>query len=469
MNFRIFSEPLWDWDECLYAVNAREMHETGHFLTNIWNGYLDFQKPPGYTWLLQIPYSFGINEFSVRVLSLLFGILLIIAVYFFSKKYFSTKVAILASLILLSSELIVIYSQHADTDIGYTLLIFLGFWTWILSLKNYRFSFLSGLIFGLAVMMKGIGSITFLGALFLSIFLNFKKGKFINFLRLSLVSLLVIAPWHIIMYAKYGFEFFRVYILENIVKRSQFPIEFHRERWWFYFTLLYKELFPWILFTAILPLNYILNIKKFLSFKKILKELKEKELLFTILILIIVPLISLIRFKTKIAWYAMPLYPFLVIYLAYCIDFLFKKIKFEKFIYVLAILIALDASQLLINESLLSKNNTISPKDEVVQVSNKYPHQELNYLVPFGERQAREILPPEEQIPQTWVFGGHPCAVDYSHKKVNYYYFIDEFKKDLNTKEGLFLIPNADSHLIENTPIKELYKNSEFTLFEKIN
>jgi len=463
---RLNKDLLMDWDECLYGQYAKEMSRSGNFLSNSWNGNIDLQKPPLYTWFLQIPRLFSTNEFALRSLSVAASLGLLVAVYVFSKKYFSSRVAILADLFLLSSELVVIYSTKLNTDIFFTLFIFLGFWSWIISFKKFKYSFLAGLFLGLAVMVKGLGSLQFLLAMFVSVFIEYKKEYLYNFFRATSVFLVVIIPWHLAAYIKYGYEFFRVYFLENIIKRSSHPIEFHRERWYFYPLLIFRELFPWIIFSVTFPILYLFKIKTLFSAKALRKELKDNKLIFIIILFIIIPLISITRVKTKIAWYAMPLYPFICLYLAYSIDILTKKIKLPKIIFVVMFLVALDAGQLMIHENrFLEPPEKISVRNEVAIKASKLPAKELDYLVPFGERQAKKVLPPEEQIPQTWIFGGNPCSVYYSQKKVRYYYQTSDFEKKLQSKKGLYLIENGDTHFIEQLPTKTLFKSSDYTLF----
>jgi 4-amino-4-deoxy-L-arabinose transferase-like glycosyltransferase len=462
---------LHDWDECIYAQNAKEMRLTGNFLTNSWNGYPHLEKPPLYTWILQIPITFGGNEFALRIFTVVACLTLIALMFVFCKKYLSERIAVLSTLILLSSETLVIHTRGVNTDLGFTLLIFTGFWLWWLSFKKYQFSYLAGLFFGLAVMIKGIGVLPFLAALFVSIFLNFRKEKLQNYGRMSAAFIVVIAPWHILAYTKYGYEFFRVYFLENIIRRSSYPIEFHNERWYFYFVLLYNELKPWIGFAFVLPVAYLWNLRKYASLKKISQELKNKELIFTIILLIGIPLASITRVQTRLAWYVLPVYPFIAIYLAYNIESLFKSSKLERLAIGVIFFVALGDLQLLVRENgLFESRRVVSPRDEIVIKASQYPQKELHYLVPFGARRSRQILPPEEQIESTWRSGGHPCAIYYSGKKVYYSYFVDEFIREIATSHGLFLVPNEDIEDIQVTQdsrLKALYKNSEFTLFEK--
>ncbi|MEK7071220.1 MAG: glycosyltransferase family 39 protein, partial [Patescibacteria group bacterium] len=146
---------LFDWDECLYGQYAKEMVQSGHFLTNIWNGYIDLQKPPLYSWLLQLPLLFGRNEFTLRILTVFGALGIITSTYLFAKKYFSEFVAILSVLILLCAELFVIYSTKMTTDMLYTLFIFLGVWSWLHSgqkgvSRSKIYVLCSGILFGLA-------------------------------------------------------------------------------------------------------------------------------------------------------------------------------------------------------------------------------------------------------------------------------------------------------------------------------
>lgn len=462
-TFRLGRDLLWDWDECLYGQYVKEMGRTGHFLTNIWNGYIDLQKPPLYSWLLSITSMFGRTEFNLRLLNVAGALALLGSIYVFAQQYFSRKIAVLSSLILLTAEVFVIYSMKLSTDILYSLLIFLGVWGWLSSKKKGYW--LAGLFFGLALMTKGLGVMQFLGAIFLSLFINFRKEQFLNFIKMCFIVGLIALPWHITTYLTYGNHFLKVYIEDNIVKRSKYPIEFHRERIWFYFGLLYRELFPWFFALIVFPL---LKLKMLMNFKK-------NELIYTILLLIIIPLLGITRVQTRIAWYILPLYPFLAIYLAYCLNLLIEFIsdKFSKksryvmrhTLYVmLLILLILDSGQLIFTETkLLRSQRMMDPRQEAQFAVSKRKETTLNYLVPFGERGAKEILPKEEQIDMTWVYGGNGCMVYYGDKKTNYIYEIKTFEQALKVGKGLFLISNQDSQFSEGKKI--LFRNTEFTLF----
>ena len=462
---RLGRDMLWDWDECLYGQYAKEMVRTGHYLTNIWNGYIDLQKPPLFSWLLIVPTILKQHEFGLRMVNVIASLGLLSSVYLFAKQFFNRSTALLSILILLTAEVFVIYSLKLSTDMTYTLFLFLGVWTW---LSNKWWSpWIAGMLFGLATMTKGIGVIQFLGALFISLFLNYRKGRLLNFLKMFALATLVALPWHLASYTEYGYQFVKVYFLDNIIKRSRYPIEFHRERVWFYGILVYRELMPWLLAAFTFP---VVKIRSLLN-------LKKNETIYTILLLVIVPLIGITRVQTRIAWYILPLYPFLSIYLAYCLNIFieFISVKFPKqhqrrvqnvAFCLLALLIAYDAGKLILNETRVSQvMQSIDTRQEVALQVARQPQRYLTYLVPFGERQAKVILPPEETIDMTWVYGGNGCMVYYGDKKTEYVYEVPRFEHLLKTQPGLFLISTQDAQYAEGTKI--VFRNADYILFNR--
>ena len=80
--------------------------------------------PPLYLVMLHYWMSwFGNSEFSLRLLSALFGILSIIVIYLIGKKCFNNKIGLLSAFLFTISLMHIQYSQEARS---YTLLVFLG-------------------------------------------------------------------------------------------------------------------------------------------------------------------------------------------------------------------------------------------------------------------------------------------------------------------------------------------------------
>lgn len=117
---------LLDWDECVFAQEAKEMLSTRDFLTYHWNGVRLFEKPPLTGWIISFFYLFGIDEFTARLPATLGGISLLIAVYVFSVRFFNKRTALLSALILLSTQFFTVYTIRINSDIFFTLFTFLG-------------------------------------------------------------------------------------------------------------------------------------------------------------------------------------------------------------------------------------------------------------------------------------------------------------------------------------------------------
>lgn len=471
MTLQLGRDLFSDWDEGLYAVYARTMHETGNYLNNIWNGYQDLQKPPLYTWLLQIPYLFSFNEFSARFINVLGTLTIVCLVYVFCKKYFSETIAILSSLILLTIEIFIIFSMRLNTDIWFTVFVFSAFWSWLVSFKKSRYSYLSGLLFALAVMIKGLSIVQYVAPIFLAIFLHPKKEKFINLFKMVIATTVLITPWHVLAYLKHGQDFVQIYLYENLIQRTRNPIEFHFGGRLYYIRQFVNEFGLWLISLLALPLYYLSNLKKFKGWDKIKKELREKEIIFAILLLVLVPFAAISQAQTKLPWYALPISPFIAILMAYGIALFLNQFKLEKLVLIFILLALVDAGNLLYKEVRPKLSQRIvSARDEVALKAKDYPDKKLHYLVPKTERVAKALLDqsPNLQIRSTFVYGGNPNAVYYSQKKVFYYYSIEEFNEAFKKENELFLMDNNDFKNVKDDAVKILHQNSDFTLFSKI-
>ena len=103
------NQSLW-WDEAISVVYAMSS-DFWWFVTKYPIG--DFH-PPGYFALLWVwGHLFGFSEISVRLPSLIFGLLTIYMTFLIGKELFSKKVGLLAALFLTVAPLHIYYSQEA--------------------------------------------------------------------------------------------------------------------------------------------------------------------------------------------------------------------------------------------------------------------------------------------------------------------------------------------------------------------
>ena len=147
-----------DWDEASLGYNAYSLLKTGkdEYGTS-WplaiRSFSDF-KPPLYTYLTMVPVDlFGLNEFSTRFISALFGFLSIVAVYLLIKELFPRKSFLFFVLCTLFFALSPWHIQFSRIAFEANLALFFfisGIWLFLKGLKSGKFFLFSFLAFSLS-------------------------------------------------------------------------------------------------------------------------------------------------------------------------------------------------------------------------------------------------------------------------------------------------------------------------------
>lgn len=494
--FRLNRDLLGDWDECVIATQAREMKITGNFITNQFDGNFLFEKPPANNWWMQIPLIFSSSEFSYRFSVVIFSILIIVLVYIFCLNYFSLFVAIASCLLLLTNWLFVDFSTKVNTDIGFTFFTFLGFYLWILSYKKSWFCYLSGLAFGLAVLTKGLSIFPYLIAIFIWEILilichpgrsnatdrvsKFKpeilslRSRMTMLTRMGVAFLLTILPWHIWEYMKFGQEFITVYFVQHLINRAKYPLDFHFEGRLFYAKNILKDFNVWLISLVMIPVyfwkEYVDCFSRQGGIAMTKSVIKKNEILVLILLSVILPLISITAVRTRIAWYALPIYPFIAITISFCIEKIIEalKFKYKNYIFGIIVIILSVLSLSMINQKMriFDDKRVVATRDEVFLKTQNLDTSDINYLVWESERTAEAILPKEFRTNTTFLFGGNPCAVFYSDKKINYFYSIDKFVTKMKTTKGYYVVYKDDLKYIEKLKFTVIFKNNDYFLLK---
>ena len=112
---------LIDPDEPRYAESAREMMVSGDYAVPHLNFIPRVNKPGLFYWLILASYKiFGVSEFAARFPSAVFGLILILGLYFWVKNEIGEKEAFISSLILLSTPIFFVISRLAIIDAVFT-------------------------------------------------------------------------------------------------------------------------------------------------------------------------------------------------------------------------------------------------------------------------------------------------------------------------------------------------------------
>src|SRR5262245_60414947 len=95
---------LWDIDEGHNAEAAREMLESGNWITPTFNFQLRVDKPALLYWLQAGAYRvFGVNECAARLPSALAAMFAVLLVYELGRRLFDVRTGLLAGLMLASA------------------------------------------------------------------------------------------------------------------------------------------------------------------------------------------------------------------------------------------------------------------------------------------------------------------------------------------------------------------------------
>ena len=153
-------------EESLRTIVAFEMWYSKSYFQPTFLGEPYFNKPPLFNWLI-IAYShtFPWSEITGRAVSLTFLFLTTLAVGLFSYNLFKkVNLSLLSSLIFLTfGNVLFFYGYLAEIDITFTFFVFGGMISLYLWQRGaFSWAILSGIIFGLSALLKGLPAYAFL-------------------------------------------------------------------------------------------------------------------------------------------------------------------------------------------------------------------------------------------------------------------------------------------------------------------
>ena len=249
---------LTDRDEGSNAEAAREMLETGDWISPTLNYEPRYAKPAFVYWLISGSYTlFGVNEFAARLPSALSALCVLLVQYLFVRKWAGPRVALWAGLMLLLNLEFLGINRMVLTDpelVVCTTLAGYSFWQALQHEQTRRWLFvLFYLAMGLGMLVKGpVGIIIPLVGVIPYLTLTRQWGKFwargFPLGGLLLVSA-VAAPWYLMMFQIHG-EAYWAAAQANTTGRFLSPMEGHGGTIFFYVPILLLGLFPW---SAVLP------------------------------------------------------------------------------------------------------------------------------------------------------------------------------------------------------------------------
>ena len=251
---------ITDSDEAYYAEAAREMVETGDWLTPHFNYEDRWQKPVLYYWLTAATYLVtGPTEFAARLWSALSGVGLVLLTWGGARNITRREdAAWIAGAIVATCYGYFAMARASLPDLPLAFCITLGIWAAV----ERRWA-LAGLGAGLGFLMKGPVALVIPAIVLLPIW--WREGTF-RTLRLrdiavaALVFALVGLPWYAAMWLEHGTAYLDSFFVGDNLERFATD-RFNEPRWfWFYAPIVLGGMMPWAAYLVVLPLRSIRHV-----------------------------------------------------------------------------------------------------------------------------------------------------------------------------------------------------------------
>jgi len=251
--FRLGSLPLLQPDEGRNAEVAREMKESGAWLSPSYNGIAYLDKPAFYFKAVALSLAaFGNNETAARLPSAVFGLALLAITFAFCRRVHGARVAIMAVIVIATMPLYVVLSRTVIFDIALAFFvsgaIFAGYRAEECAGKSRRNWYLLGaLAAGFATLVKGPVGFLIPGlVLFIFHRIEGRRGVWKRFFApLNLLAFFgVTLPWFIGLSLQHP-DFPYYGLIEESFHRFT-TTTFHRSQPFYFYALIVAGLFlPW--------------------------------------------------------------------------------------------------------------------------------------------------------------------------------------------------------------------------------
>lgn len=315
LTYRVGNESLTEWDGSLYATSAFEMLESGDWVVTTFNGETDYynSKPPLNVWLIALSLkAFGPSLAAMRVPSIIAAWLTVVVLLWWSNRRFGPRVALFACLVLATcfGFLHVHSGRTANPDALLALLFLLIVVTLDISSERPWRGIWLGPLLAAVFLLKGMAILMpLLLVVVVEAHRRFDARR--RWQPLAAASVFALAPvltWAIPRWQADGTRFFERMFFQDFVTLTTTPLEEHGHSVLFYFDILAKHHYDWIIaaITVVIlfpPASWAVA-RRSLAFWRS-RDDRVWVLGFWSAIALFVP----IAMRTNLPWYINPLYP----------------------------------------------------------------------------------------------------------------------------------------------------------------
>jgi len=254
--FGLGRTPLLDPDEPVYGQIAREMVQTGNWLTPHLAGRPWFDKPPLFYWAEAASMALlGPTELAARLPSAVAAVLLALLVLLLGRRLYGAAAGWASAAILATSLQTIILGRAAVTDMLFALTLMgalAAFSRWYeAGGRSPGWAAACGAALGLAVLCKGPVAIVLLGAAAFSFLAWERKLAYLlrtDTLLVLLCCLVVAGPWYGAMLTLNRHAFISQFIDANNLRRFSHSEHETGSSPFYFIPVLLGFLFPWCVF-----------------------------------------------------------------------------------------------------------------------------------------------------------------------------------------------------------------------------
>ncbi|MGH7766040.1 MAG: ArnT family glycosyltransferase, partial [Candidatus Binatia bacterium] len=298
---------LFDPDEGRNAEIAREILVTNDWVTPYYDFIPRLEKPVFFYAVTALSYTlFGLSEASARLPPAAFAFAVLLATYFFARRFLGEWAALWSGLVLLTSVEFHAFSRIVILDMMLAFFIVLALFSLYLAIaadggKKRAYYLLMYAALGFATLVKGPVGIVIPGMIIAAYLAVRRKWSALAEMELgrgALIFLLIVTPWYAAAeirnpgYLAYfvGQEHFGRYLTSYFQRTKP---------WYFLFIVLAGGFIPW---TFLLP-----------SMARRLAKKPLDDLSLYLLLWAVVPFVFFSFSRSKMAEYLLPIYPALAI------------------------------------------------------------------------------------------------------------------------------------------------------------
>jgi 4-amino-4-deoxy-L-arabinose transferase-like glycosyltransferase len=307
---------IGDNDEAFYAESAREMVESGNWITPHFNYEPRFQKPALYYWVTAALFGIvGPHEFAARFFAALAGVGLVLVTTACGRRWYDESVGLLAGAIAATSFGYFALARMSLPDLPLAFFVTFTIWaTFVATLERERnprsWLLMAAAAAALGFLVKGPLAIVLPGLVVVPILLMERRSYNVQVSDVVLASALFAAialPWYLVMWVQHGTEYLVGFFVGDNLERFATD-RFNEPRpWWFYLPIIAGGLLPW----TPLMLTWVAPVLQFVTRRRDIGTLDLRLLLWALL-----PLAFFTLSVGKQPRYILPILPPLAILLA---------------------------------------------------------------------------------------------------------------------------------------------------------